>query len=208
MNLSSASTQRSLRWLHIHISMAMLLVLVFFALTGITLNHPKLFTLDKPQRMDREIQMPAELLSYSNQRYIFNKVQLLHLLKEQGLHGKASEVEVFIEQTNGELTLGEVSIDFKAPAYNASVFVDIPAKTIEISEQYDGLIALLNDLHKGRYSGLVWKAFIDISAVLVIFFAITGVALLIPRQRKLIQGLSWTLCTSLGCLLLYSTFVP
>ena len=47
---------------------------------------------------------------------------------------------------------------------------------IEITDY--GVIALLNDLHKGRNSGEVWKRFIDITALLMVFFVLTGVCLL------------------------------
>ncbi len=37
-----------------------------------------------------------------------------------------------------------------------------------------GLIAVLNDPHKGRHSGPVWALFIDLIAIACVVFAITG----------------------------------
>lgn len=77
-------------------------------------------------------------------------------------------------------------MDFKGPGYNASVFVDVTSEFVEVETTNYGVIALLNDLHKGRNSGEVWKWFIDITALLMIFFVLTGVCLLLPKKRRLI----------------------
>ena len=41
-----------------------------------------------------------------------------------------------------------------------------------------GLAALVNDLHKGRDTGGVWRAAIDVSAALLVFISLTGLVLL------------------------------
>lgn len=74
-------------------------------------------------------------------------------------------------------------MDFKGPGYNASVFVDVTSEMVEVETTNYGVIALLNDLHKGRNSGEVWKWFIDITALLMIFFVLTGVCLLLPKKK-------------------------
>ena len=63
-----------------------------------------------------------------------------------------------------------------------------------------GFAAVINDLHKGRDTGPIWKAIIDVSAGLLLFISITGLVLLYfvhkyrlagviqPAYRRHIQG--------------------
>ena len=47
-----------------------------------------------------------------------------------------------------------------------------------------GLIAVLNDLHKGRYTHIVWNALIDISAIILMIFSLAGFVLLLPNEYR------------------------
>ena len=47
-----------------------------------------------------------------------------------------------------------------------------------------GLIAVLNDLHKGRYTYIVWNALIDISAIILMIFSLAGFVLLLPNEYR------------------------
>ncbi len=56
------------------------------------------------------------------------------------------------------------------------------AVTSEFTDR--GWISYLNDLHKGRNSGAVWKWFIDIFAFACLVFALTGLFLLWLHSAK------------------------
>ncbi|EVU13262.1 pepSY-associated TM helix family protein, partial [Vibrio parahaemolyticus V-223/04] len=87
-----------------------------------------------------------------------NRVALIDFLtQEVALRGTPSALDVYTEVEQGELVLGELSLDFKGPGYNATVFVDMTTGDADIETTNYGAIALLNDLHKGRNSGDVWK---------------------------------------------------
>ena len=99
-------------------------------------------------------------------------------------------------------------MDFKGPGYNASVFVDVTSEMVEVETTNYGVIALLNDLHKGRNSGEVWKWFIDITALLMVFFVLTGVCLLLPKKKTLNTSIKWTVFGSTISLAIYFVAVP
>ena len=42
-----------------------------------------------------------------------------------------------------------------------------PHRTYELTESRHGLVAIANDLHKGRDTGDIWKWLIDVSALLL-----------------------------------------
>lgn len=109
---------------------------------------------------------------------------------------------------DGELIEGEISLDYKGPGYSSTVFIDMLEQQASIETTHYGLIAVLNDLHKGRNSGEVWRWFIDISAMLMVLFVLTGVCLLVPKKKTFKTALKWTVFGSVASLLIYLFAVP
>ncbi len=202
MSLKSRAVQSWARRLHVYISMALLFVVLFFSVTGITLNRPELFESTQPNIQRSTLTLPANLLTIQEGRLKADETAFeTFLFEEANLSGVPSGLDIYAEIENGELLIGEVSMDFKGPGYNASVFVDVTSEMVEVETTNYGVIALLNDLHKGRNSGEVWKWFIDITALLMIFFVLTGVCLLLPKKKRSIPPLNGR-CLGLQSLLL------
>ena len=209
MFLKSKSVQHWARCLHVYISMALLFVVLFFSLTGITLNRTELFERSEPMRTQRTLQVPAKLLANETSPYQPDADALYLFLEQQtSLRGTPSPLDIYTEIEDKALLVGEITFDYKSPGYNATVFIDMVTQHAEIEITDYGVIALLNDLHKGRNSGEVWKWFIDITALLMVFFVLTGVCLLLPKKKTLRTALKWTAFGSLLCLLIYFTAVP
>ncbi|WP_305830754.1 PepSY-associated TM helix domain-containing protein [Photobacterium leiognathi] len=207
--LKHKSVQLWARRLHIYISMALLLVVLFFAITGITLNRPEVFVSDSPNITEQQLTLPTELFSSPQGDFVPNTKALLDYLSlHTNVGGTPSEVEVFTDLDGNELIEGEISFDYKGPGYNATVFIDMTTAEATIESTHYGIIAVLNDLHKGRNSGEVWKWFIDITAVLMIFFVLTGVCLLLPKKKTLITSMKWMGAGSIITALIYLAFVP
>ena len=78
----------------------------------------------------------------------------------------------------------DLVLDFKRPAGYASVVVDFAANTAELELEFNGYLALLNDLHKGRNAGLSWLLLIDLTAVACIIFALTGFYLMLKQASR------------------------
>ena len=209
MLLKSKGVQTWARRLHIYISMALLLVTLFFAITGITLNRPELFERSEPIIQQHTLTIPNEQLFANEGSFQPNRAALLSFLtQETDLRGTPSALDVYTEVEDGELLIGELSLDFKGPGYNATVFVDMTTGEAEVETTNYGIVALLNDLHKGRNSGDVWKWFIDITALLMIFFVLTGVCLLLPKKKTLNTSIKWTVFGSAISLVIYFVAVP
>ncbi len=171
--------------------MATLLVMIFFAVTGITLNRPDWFV-GQPKSELVELEIPQHLLQSESDKFRPNQAALIEYLKQHSdVRGIASPLEVFIESDNGELIEGEISLNFKGPGYDASVYIDMLNRQGEVESIDFGTVAWLNDLHKGRNTGPIWAWFIDLSAVLMLLFIATGVILLLPKKKTLNRGLRW-----------------
>ncbi|PKF63314.1 peptidase [Psychromonas sp. psych-6C06] len=208
-SIKNKKVQLWARRLHIYISMALLLVVLFFAITGITLNRPHLFVSETPLREQHQIIVPSALFSSEKGTYSPDKTKLLHFLNGQSeLSGTPSVMQIFTEIEAGALIEGEISLDYKGPGYNGTVFIDMLTGIAEIETTHYGLIAVLNDLHKGRNSGQVWAWFIDASALLMVIFVLTGVCLLVPKRKSFNTGLKWTAFGSLLALFIFIFAVP
>lgn len=110
---------------------------------------------------------------------LHNQTPLIAYLS--GHHGLSQPRSVEVD-----LEAEEISLDYPMPAGFAFVTI-VPADALlEIEYQTGTLIAWLNDLHKGRHTGAVWSLVIDLSALLMTFFALTGTVLLFqnPKYRS------------------------
>ncbi|MGR5131149.1 PepSY-associated TM helix domain-containing protein [Vibrio alfacsensis] len=209
MLFKSKGVQTWARRLHIYVSMALLAVTLFFALTGITLNRPELFERSEPIIQQYTLTIPSQILFEREGNFQPNRSALLDFLaQETELRGTPSALDVYTEVENGELVLGEFSLDFKGPGYNATVFVDMTTGVAEIEITHYGIVAQLNDLHKGRNSGDTWKWFIDITAVLMVFFVLTGVCLLLPKKKTFRTSMQWMSLGTVLSLVIYFVAVP
>ncbi len=209
MVLKNKAVQLWARRLHIYISMALLLVVLFFAITGITLNRPHLFVSQSPNVVEQQLVIPNELLASEKGPFAPNRSALIAYLAKHGeVRGVPSAIDIFTDIDGDELVEGEISLDYKGPGYNATVFIDMTTAEATIESTNYGAIAVLNDLHKGRNSGEVWRWFIDVTAVLMVLFVLTGVCLLIPKKKTFRTSLKWMGLGSVVSLLIYIVAVP
>ena len=97
---------------------------------------------------------------------------------------------------------------FKGPGYSADAQVDRKTGQYEVSESRLGVIAVLNDLHKGRDSGAVWKTVIDISAGLLTFISLTGLILIYYIHKHRLAGVILLVAGAALAGMLYIMGVP
>ena len=90
----------------------------------------------------------------------------------------------------------EAAVSFKGPGYAADAFINRETGEYELTETRSGLIAALNDLHKGRDTGRDWSWMIDASAVLMTLVSLTGLVLIWFLKRRRLSGLRWQACAA------------
>jgi hypothetical protein len=85
-----------------------------------------------------------------------------------------------------EWSTDEVYVALPRPGGDAWVSVNRANGQIKAEVTQQGLVALLNDLHKGRNTGLPWRLFIDAFAAAAMVFTLSGLFLLHfhARHRK------------------------
>lgn len=173
--------------------------LLFFGLTGITLNHPRWFFDGVATSVDAEGKLEHGWVkgdgSASDPESGVRKLEVVeHLRQAHGLHGALASFTTDEE---------ECVVTFKGPGYSADAFIRRADGSYRVTEESLGLVAVLNDLHKGRDTGPVWSAVVDVSAGLTVLASVTGLLLLFYIKRRRARGL---LTALVGAALLAAAF--
>ncbi|MDR9466880.1 PepSY-associated TM helix domain-containing protein [Marinospirillum sp.] len=192
-----AKSQRWVRPLHAYSSMFMLLIMLFFTVTGLTLNN-RHWTPDPPLPAEVEQQLPPAL---SQQLLEADHPETLAAETWQWIR---EEVGLASGELSSRWSAGEASLflDVKRPGGYTYVEVFPEENYLWLENQSQGWLAVLNDLHMGRYAGEAWSWFIDFSALVMLVFTLTGFWLILfhPRRRSrtlILSGLGGTLMAGL-----------
>jgi hypothetical protein len=169
------------RWLHIYLSMFSFVIVLFFSVTGLTLNHLDWFP-EKEVLKEQEGKLPVSWVNVSDTAKI-KKLEIVELFrKEYRVKGLVNDFRIDDR---------EVSISFQGPGYTADVFIHREDGKFQLSTRELGTIAFLNDLHKGRDTGKAWGWVIDFSAIFMAIISLSGLILILFLKKKRLKGIIW-----------------
>nr|WP_245958984.1 PepSY-associated TM helix domain-containing protein [Meiothermus luteus] len=168
--------------------MLSLLVVLFFAATGITLNHPEwvfgtaqtthTYSGTLPQNWQRDGQV--------------DWLQTAEALRAaHNLKGRVSDTRADDQ---------EASISFRGPGYSADAFIRRADGSYTLKVVAQGPVAVLNDLHRGRDAGAAWSWLIDLSGGFLLLVALTGFGLSLFFRKTRAAALITALLGGLGLL--------
>lgn len=181
------------RWLHIYLSMVSFAIVLFFSVTGITLNHA-----DTMQGETKTTQVKGKLNAAWVQSPDTNKVEKLliaeYFRNRHAVKGAVNDLRIEEDQ---------ISIAYKGPGYEAVAFINRTNGDYELSVTQAGFVGFINDLHKGRDTGKTWFWVIDIAAGLMVLISLTGLILLLFIKRKRVNGLILLVTGTIVVYLLY-----
>lgn len=156
-----------------------LIGLMLFAFTGITLNHAADVEAS-PQTVEKSATLPAPLLK-----------QVAPDDRPDSKKPLPTPIAAWVEKEIGARAAGEaewsadeIYLALPRPGGDGWVSIDRQSGAVTSESTSRGWISYLNDLHKGRNTGTVWKWFIDIFAVACFVFAMTGLLLLQLHAAK------------------------
>ncbi len=185
------------RWLHIYLSMGSFALVLFFAATGLTLNHPDWFATRQTTAQRHGIADKAMLRTAGADGA--DKLGLVEMLRtREHVHGTVSDVRVDDQQ---------ITVSFRSPGYTADAFIDRDTGKYDLTEVNNGIVAVLNDLHKGRDAGKVWSWVIDVSAVLLVLVSLTGLVLIWFVYKRRTSGLVLAGLAAAVCMALWKLFL-
>jgi hypothetical protein len=71
-----------------------------------------------------------------------------------------------------------------------------------------GVVAVINDLHKGRDSGFAWSVVIDVTAILMVLVSVTGIVLIFYLKRRRFSGIVTAVVGTILVALVFVLWVP
>jgi uncharacterized protein len=201
-----------MRWLHIYLSMFGLAAVLFFSVTGITLNHPDWMFGQVERRRKAEGQVDLKWIGRdvaatdlqpttdSDATKQVAKLEVVeHLRKSHAIRGALADFRV---------DDNECMVSFKGPGYSADAFIDRDSGRYTLTELDHGLVAFINDLHKGRDTGAVWSWVIDLSAGLMTLIALTGLVLLFYLKLRRVLGVVVAIAGTAVLIVIFRFWVP
>jgi hypothetical protein len=163
------------------ISSAISLVgLLLFAITGFTLNHAAEIE-GSPQTVERTAQLPAPLLPVVKPDDAPDAKKPLPAPVAEWVEGN---LDIKHARGDAEWSADEIYLALPRPGGDGWVAIDRASGAVTTEQTNRGWIAWLNDLHKGRNSGTVWRWFIDIFVLACIVFSLTGLVLLQMHSKN------------------------
>jgi uncharacterized protein len=167
---------RTLHQWHWISSALCLLGMLLFSITGITLNHASQIEA-KPQVRQHKAVVPQKLQS---ELQVYAET---HDGKDAPL---PASLQTWIENTlpvklgtrDAEWSIEEMYLALPRPGGDAWLRIALPSGVLEYEVTDRGWISWLNDLHKGRHTGVAWSWFIDIFAAACLIFSLTGLLIL------------------------------
>lgn len=164
-----------------------LAAMIFFAFTGITLNHAGSIGA-KPRVQQIRATLPdnlREIVAAPSDDVAEEKRELPRELRRW----LARNLDADPGARPVEWHADEIYVDLPRPGGDAWLTIDRTTGEIEQEVTKRGAIAFLNDLHKGRHTGTVWVLFMDFFSVVSIVFCLTGLALLVVHARR--RPMTW-----------------
>ena len=187
---NKAAFYRQCRMLHTYISAFAFLTLMFFAVTGITLNHPEWFGSGRKAADVSTVDLPPAALAQAMAAP--DPVPAI----AAAVAGTTSLRGTF---RSGEIVGEEAYLRFEGVTGTSDLIVDLTTGIAEVEIRRATAMALLNDLHRGKNAGSVWSAFIDISAGLILALSVLGYVLFFSLRLRLATSLKLT-ALSLGAM--------
>ena len=173
---------RHSRYVHGWLSAFAFLTLLFFSVTGLLLNHPEWFEPAKTEETTQLI-LPESVLKSIKQQENPSDTILNYVRQQQNVVGRYQSSEVMDN---------EVMIRLESPAGATDIWVMADTGETEITQKPASTVSMLNDLHRGKNSGLAWSWLIDISAIIVIALSLVGYILFLSIKTRLVTHLELT----------------
>lgn len=149
------------------------LLILFFGITGITLNHPTWTFGDglTTSTLNGTLPMTPVLADGTPDYLLISEFAR----SELAVHGSVDSFETLD---------GVIGISYRNPGYAAELFVQEANGSYELTVEQAGWVAAMNDLHKGRDTGTGWRWVIDLSAGFLVLVSLSGLLMQFFLRRR------------------------
>jgi len=188
---------RHARHVHAWISAFAFVALIFFAGTGLLLNHPDWFAAKIPDRT-LQLTLPAAVMQQAKGQEN-PAALLLAAIRQQPL---AEPLRGAFKSS--ELIDGEVDMRLEGAKGQTAITVLLDSGQTDITLSPASTVSTLENLHRGKHVSAIWHLVIDLSAILIMTLSLAGYLLFFSLRKR--KALSLWL-TGLSIVTLVSIFI-
>jgi uncharacterized protein len=190
---------RLCRMLHAYLSAFAFLALMFFAITGITLNHPEWFPTSGGEVPPSTVRLPPETV----------RAALAAKDPPRALaQAVAENAKVSGAYHSGDLIDQDALLRWEGVRGSSEAEVNLATGEAKITGQRAPTFTLLGDLHKAKNSGAPWKWVIDLSGAIIAALSIIGYVLFFSLRFRLRTSLILTALSLAALVGAYLLLVP
>ena len=175
MKVNWARFYRWSRWLHLYTSAFLFVSLLFFAVTGITLNNGW-YDDDGGEQGEILVELTKQMKAGLSESQWDPD---LKLIGEQISHASGLQAPDRVDLSPEFL---EVIFEYKLPAGRAVATVRADRAWVEYES--GSLLSVANALHKSRDGGKIWEWLVDLMAAGMVVFALTGITLIFQNRSR------------------------
>lgn len=165
---------------HVLSAMLVLLIMLFFAVSGFFLAHPTL-SYKETQTVDKRITPPIWLTDkneWEDKHIQYGLTLMLWLDENFDIRGVDYEFEW---DSMDNLLI----INLQSPSNNTLVEYFTTENIINVQQSPFSFLDTLNNVHRAKHTSTVWKYMSDVSAIIMLLFCLTGLWLaLINKQTR------------------------
>lgn len=174
---------RLCRMLHAYLSAFAFIALFFFSATGILLNHPEWFENYQPEQKPITFALlPAELAAAKSSK------DPGRALAERA----AAKAPLAGAYASADLGGPQALVRLEGPKGSTDLTIDLNTGAATGKVSRANLLAIIQDLHRGKNSGAPWRFVIDVTAYVVLALSVIGYALFFSLRFRLRTSLVFT----------------
>jgi hypothetical protein len=204
MSAASAVVKRSFtrhdfyrycRLIHGWLSAVAFLVLCFFSITGLLLNHPEWAGESVPKPIEAKFR-----LEEAEMQELFDAKEPELLLPDMA----AKRVALKGETTGGSQVGNELFVRMHGVRGLTDIRASLVTGNVTVVVEPAPTLSIVNELHRGERAGATWRWFIDAFAVLLVVLSIVGYLIFLSLRFRLRTALILTVASTLGVWALFA----
>ena len=190
---------RTARMLHGYLSAAAFLMLMFFAASGLLLNHPNWLGAERQDAEPVIVALDSDALAAAQISAAPEQAMEALVRASARVRGKLKDAS--ISESDAMLRVAGVK-------GGTDVFIDFELGEAEVEVSKANLTSIIHDLHRGKDAGKVWKFMIDITAILILAMSVIGLVLFFSLRFRLGNAMRIMGATLVLFVSLFVFFVP
>ena len=185
---------RYCRLVHGWLSALAFIALLFFAFTGLLLNHPEWFSGTPAKVVKQTFTLSADEIGQLRSASDPARVLVGLALAKTELRGELGE-----QDSEGSLVGNDMFVRMRGVRGSSFLRADLRSGALETTVESTSALTTLNELHRAERAGKSWRLAVDVLAVALMVLSVIGYCIFLSmRGSRLRTAILLTLGSTLG----------